>query len=73
MIKIGLIAIYSKKKKNLRQPNKQHKIYPYLLKGLSITRANQVWPTDITYIKLEHDFCYLIAIIDSHSRYVVSW
>lgn len=73
MIKIGLIAIYPKKKKNLSQPNKQHKIYPYLLRHLSITRVNQVWSTDITYIKLEHGFCYLIAIIDWYSRYVVSW
>jgi putative transposase len=73
MIKMGLMAIYPKKKNNLSQPNKQHKIYPYLLRGLSITRANQVWSTDITYIKLEHGFCYLTAIIDWHSRYVVSW
>lgn len=73
MIKMGLIAIYPKKKKNLSQPNKQHKIYPYLLRGLGITRSNQVWSTDITYIKLEHGFCYLIAIIDWYSRYVVSW
>jgi len=73
MIKMGLIAIYPKKKKNLSQPNKQHKIYPYLLRNLSIIRANQVWSTDITYIKLEHGFCYLIAIIDWYSRYIVSW
>jgi len=73
MIKMGLIAIYPKKKKNLSEPNKQNKVYPYLLRGLSITRANQVWSTDITYIKLEHGFCYLTAIIDWHSRYVVSW
>jgi len=73
MIKMGLIAIYPKKKKNLSEPNKQNKMYPYLLRGLSITRPNQVWSTDITYIKLEHGFCYLTAIIDWHSRYVVSW
>jgi len=73
MIKMGLIAIYPKKKKNLSQANKQNKIYPYLLRGLSITKSNQVWSTDITYIKLEHGFCYLTAIIDWHSRYVVSW
>jgi putative transposase len=73
MIKMGLIAIYPKKKKNLSEANKQNKIYPYLLRGLSITRPNQVWSTDITYIKLEHGFCYLTAIIDWHSRYVVSW
>ena len=73
MIKMGLIAIYPKKKKDLSKPNKQHKIYPYLLRDLNITRVNQVWSTDITYIKLEHGFCYLVAIIDWHSRYVVSW
>lgn len=73
MIKMGLMAIYPKKKNNLSQPNKQNKIYPYLLRGLSITRVNQVWSTDITYIKLEYGFCYLTAIIDWHSRYVVSW
>lgn len=73
MIKMGLMAIYPKKKNNLSQANKQHKIYPYLLRGLSITKANQVWSIDITYIKLEHGFCYLTAIIDWHSRYVISW
>ncbi len=73
MIKMGITAIYPKKKRDLSQPDKQHKIYPYLLRGLSITRPNQVWSTDITYIKLEHGFCYLAAIIDWHSRYVVAW
>ncbi len=73
MIKMGLMAIYPKKKNNLSQANKQHKIYPYLLRGLAINRVNQVWSIDITYIKLEHGFCYLTAIIDWHSRYVVSW
>lgn len=73
MIKMGINPIYPKKKKDLSQPNKQHLIYPYLLRGLPITRANQVWSTDITYIKLAHGFCYLVAIIDWHSRYVISW
>jgi len=73
MAKMGLIAIYPKKKWNLSQPDKQHEIYPYLLKGLPIVRANQVWSIDITYIKLEHGFCYLVAIIDWYSRYVISW
>jgi putative transposase len=73
MIKMGITAIYPKKKRDLSQPDKQNKIYPYLLRGLSITRPNQVWSTDITYIKLEHGFCYLTAIIDWHSRYVVAW
>lgn len=73
MIKMGLTAIYPKKKRNLSQPNQQHKVYPYLLRGLAITRPNQVWSTDITYIRLEHGFCYLTAIIDWYSRYVVAW
>lgn len=73
MIKMGLSAIYPKKKNNLSQANKQHKIYPYLLRDLKINRSNQVWSIDITYIKLEHGFCYLVAIIDWHSRYVISW
>jgi putative transposase len=73
MIKMGITAIYPKKKRDLSQPDKQHKIYPYLLRGLSITRSNQVWSTDITYIRLEHGFCYLTAIIDWHSRYVIAW
>lgn len=73
MLKMGLTAIYPKKKKNLSQPNKQHKTYPYLLRGLPITKANQVWSIDITYIRLEKGFCYLVAIIDCYSRYVISW
>jgi len=73
MIKMGINPICPQKKKDLSQPNKQHSIYPYLLRGLPITRVNQVWSTDITYIKLAHGFCYLIAIIDWYSRYVISW
>jgi len=73
MVKMGITAIYPKKKRDLSRPNKQHKIYPYLLRGLSIVRPNQVWSIDITYIKLERGFCYLVAIIDWHSRYVIAW
>jgi len=73
MAKMGLMTIYPKKKKHLSQPDKQHIIYPYLLRDLAITRSNQVWSTDITYIKLEHGFCYLTAIIDWYSRYVLAW
>lgn len=69
--KMGLAAIYPKKKTGL--PNKQHKIYPYLLRNLEINRPNQVWSSDITYIQMEHGFLYLVAIIDWFSRYVVSW
>lgn len=69
--RMGLEAIYPKPKTSI--PNKQHKIYPYLLKGVKITRSNQVWSTDITYIKLNEGFVYLVAIIDWYSRYVLSW
>jgi putative transposase len=73
MAKMGIMAIYPKKKRNLSQANKLHKIHPYLLRGATITRVNQVWSTDITYIKLEHGFCYLVAIIDWYSRRVIAW
>lgn len=53
--------------------NKQHKVYPYLLKDLKITRPNQVWQTDISYIPMLDGFMYLTAIIDVYSRYVVHW
>ena len=53
--------------------NKSHKKYPYLLKGLVIDRPNQVWATDITYIKVKTGWMYLVAIIDMYSRYVISW
>jgi putative transposase len=53
--------------------NKQHKIYPYLLRNVPITHINQVWSTDITYIRLKHGFVYLTAIVDWYSRYVLSW
>ena len=69
--KMGLMAIYPKR--NLSKPAPGHKIYPYLLRDLMITRPNQVWSTDITYIRLTGGFVYLVAIIDWHSRYVVSW
>lgn len=69
---MGLEAIYPKKK-GLSSPGKGHKIYPYLLRGLNIEKSNQVWSTDITYIRLANGFCYLVAIIDWYSRYVVNW
>lgn len=68
---MGIAAIYPKK--NLSIANKSHKKYPYLLRGLAITRANQVWSTDITYIRLKKGFVYLTAVIDWYSRYVLSW
>lgn len=54
-------------------PDKQHKVYPYLLKGLDITRVNQVWAIDITYVPMRKGFMYLCAIIDIHTRYVINW
>lgn len=71
---MGIETIYPKSKKwNTSAPYKGHLVYPYLLKGLTITRPNQVWSIDITYVKLISGFCYLVAIIDWFSRYVISW
>ena len=55
------------------KPHPEHKVYPYLLRGLSIDSPNQVWSTDLTYIRLKRGFVYLMAIIDWYSRYVVDW
>jgi len=68
---MGIVAIYPKKW--LSKPGADHKIYPYLLKGLDINRPNMVWESDITYLRMEHGFMYLVAIIDVYSRYVVAW
>ena len=68
---MGLEAIYPKPRTTI--PNKQHKVYPYLLEDVEITRPNQVWSTDITYIRLKHGFAYLVAIMDWYSRKVLSW
>jgi putative transposase len=64
-------AIYPKP--HLTQRNEGHKLYPYLLRNLEIAHSNQVWSTDITYIPMNNGFMYLCAIIDWHSRYVLSW
>jgi len=64
-------AIYPKP--NLSQNNAWHVKYPYLLKGLNITAPNQVWGTDITYIRLQHGFAYLVAYIDWYSRLALAW
>jgi len=68
---LGIEALYCKPKTSVR--NTEHRVYPYLLKGLDVARSNQVWAADITYIPLEKGFCYLMAIIDWQSRYVLSW
>jgi len=69
--KMGIEAVYQKPNTSL--PNKEHTIYPYLLKGLKITRPNHVWATDITYIPMAKGFMYLIAIVDLYSRKVLAW
>lgn len=73
MKNMGLEAIYPKKKRHLSDPDQSHRKFPYLLSGLPIVRSNQVWGTDITYVKLLKGFAYLVAIIDWYSRYVVAW
>lgn len=70
---MGLEAIYPKHQKGLSNQAPEHKKYPYLLNNLPIIYPNQVWGTDITYIKLAHGFCYLIALLDWFSRYVIAW
>ncbi len=73
MNKMGLQAIYPKKKPNTSKGDNSHRKFPYLLKNLPIIRPNQVWATDITYIRLKDGFVYLTVIMDWFSRYVISW
>ena len=68
---MGLEAIYPKPRLSLAAPG--HQIYPYLLRGVKVERVNQVWSSDITYVRLLGGFVYLVAIIDWYSRYVLSW
>ena len=68
---IGLVAVYQRP--NTSKPAAAHKVYPYLLGGLSIDRVNQVWCSDITYIPMAKGFVYLVAIMDWHSRAVLAW
>jgi putative transposase len=68
---LGLWAIYPGPRTTVPHPG--HKIYPYLLRGVLVTAVNQVWSTDITYIRLRGGFVYLTAIIDWYSRYVLAW
>ena len=71
MQEMGIAVIYPKP--NLSNTAKGHKIYPYLLRNAVITRPNQAWSIDITYIRLKHGFVYLTAIIDWYSRCIVGW
>jgi len=68
---MGLEAIYPKPRLSLGGP--EHRKFPYLLRGVPIERVNQVWSTDITYIRLRQGFVYLVAILDWYSRYVLAW
>jgi putative transposase len=71
MKKMGIEALCPRPRTS--KPHPDHKVYPYLLKGLEITRANQVWAADITYIPMARGFCYLVAIMDWASRKVLAW
>ena len=68
---LGIEAHYPKA--NLSRPAPGHEVYPYLLRGVSIERPNQVWSTDITYVPMRAGFLYLVAIMDWFSRFVLSW
>ena len=68
---MGLVAVYPKR--NLSQANQAHKVYPYLLRGLTIDQPNQVWATDITFVPMARGFVYLVAVMDWYSRRVLSW
>jgi putative transposase len=71
MAMMGIEAVYPKPR--LSQPGEGHRIYPYLLRGVEVDRVNQVWRTDITYIRMAPGFVYLVAVMDWFSRYVLSW
>ena len=71
MREAGLMAIYQRPKTSILNP--EHKVYPYLLRGLPIVSPNQVWATDLTYIKMSKGFMYLMAIMDVYSRKVLTW
>ena len=71
MKRMGIEALY--RKPRLSRPHPEHKIYPYLLRGLEIISANHVWAADITYLPMAKGFCYLVAIMDWASRRVLAW
>lgn len=71
MREMGLAGIAPGPATSIKHP--KHKVYPYLLRGVAVTRPNQVWSTDVTYIRLARGFAYLVAIIDWYSRCVLSW
>lgn len=71
MKRMGIEAIY--RRQNTSRPHPEHKVYPYLLRGLTIDRPNQVWAADITYIPMARGFVYLVAVIDWYTRKTLSW
>lgn len=71
MLKLGLAGIMANPK--TREPHPEHKVFPYLLRGVKIIRPNQVWSADITYCRLPRGFMYLVAIVDWYSRKVLAW
>jgi putative transposase len=71
MRKMGVEAIY--RRPNTSKPSPGHRIYPYLLRNLAVTRPNQVWASDITYVPMARGFVYLVAIVDLFSRKVLAW
>jgi len=70
---MGLEAIYPRKSRNTSIPDPSRRVYPYLIRGVIASRPNHIWGMDITYIRLEKSWCYLMAILDWYSRHVVAW
>ena len=68
---LGVEAIYPRKR--LSMPDKEHQVYPYLLRDVTIDRPDVAWAADVTYIRLKHGFVYLVAVMDIFSCYIVSW
>jgi putative transposase len=68
---LGLQAVYPRPR--LSVPHPEHRVYPYLLRGLKVTRVNQVWSSDITYVRLQRGYVYLVAVMDWFSRLVIEW
>jgi putative transposase len=71
MLKLGLAGIMANPKTS--EPHPEHKVFPYLLRGVQVSRPNQVWSADITYCRLPRGFMYLVAIVDWYSRKVLAW
>jgi putative transposase len=72
MQRMGLVAI-APQPPSTSEPAPEHPVYPYLLRNLPITRVNQVWAADVTYIPMAHGFLYLVAVLDWYSRHVLAW